>query len=1476
MQAACWFGRGASAALGGVAAHLYAEFDSSRCLDRRRLREALDRLSREHPMLCLRVSADGEQWFASPELGPRLEIDDFSSLSSSEQTQSLLEKRRQWTHQQLDLGHEAPLRCSVSLLSNQRFRLHLDADMIAIDPSSFRLVVEDLACFYEDLDAALPPRLSFFEWQDRLRSDVCHKADRERSRLWWRSRLPHIAPAPTLPLQKASTACSQSHRLSAWLTPDERQSLQDLAREHRLTLSSLMLGVFADSLGRATGDQEFRLNVPTFWREPLGEGVDRIVGEFANLVLLNVDLREGQSIAALCQTLGKQLMELLSHSSYSGVNLMRDLSRHHGSPQMAPVVFTAAVDLSGDDLFSERAKRCFGAMNWVISQGPQVALDAQVVRVDGGVLVNWDVRLDALAPSWVEDFFAHFLAQLRQFAAHAETFSRAPRFGASLPSAVLSGSTALTALQRAYLLGRTSQLPLGGVAMQEFREYHGVMDVEVLRSRLTAMVLRHPSLRTVIDAQKLQQSISEELLIHLTEIDLRAHAPDSLEATLCEHRQQYAHAMFDLRRSPWNVTVFVLPSAGLRVFARFDALILDGRGIAALMNELIEGQTHTVLAEAEPASHAESEELSSSRRADAQYWKTKLGGVGGPPKLPWIRSLEQLGSARFERQSLTLPSEHFSRISKHGARQGLFKNSVLVALVLEVLSYCLEDGDLCVALPVSPLQEGRYANHSSFIAVNWRLGLGSLLERAKQLQQDVLEGLQHLSFSGVDLARFLYERRGIGPALPVVVTNGLSWPAPAKTGPMHFYGGLTQTPQVAMDVRFTADADGALVFDIDYAREAVEPSLVQDILGALERAILQISRAGVLALDDSPFCEAHSEPQIVLQTKTSQEDFLSRIAVRIFDSSNTKTALISGERKLSYAHLGEGVARAIAALRSYGLRRGQVVAICLPRSPEHTMLCLACALSGLVWVPIDAQSPEERLRYLLKNCQPRLVVTETRLSLGCPSVSPEDLFRHAAEIPDLPGLVELSQSKEAAYYLYTSGSTGRPKCVVLSNLATAHVIANTLTQWNVNSSDVFISVTPLHHDMSVFDVFGCLSAGASLVLPEPGEEKDAQRWCQLVWLHRVTLWCSVPAILEMALSCSQADELKSLRLVAQGGDYIKPTTIEELRLRLPVARLISLGGPTETTIWSIWHEIETQDGDRIPYGRALPGNRYWLLNERGQHCPVGVTGRIHTSGVNLALGYLAEGQLNQQEFVTIRDEAGQEIRAFRTSDCARFRRDGVLMFEGRVQGYVKVRGVRVSLPDIEMELHRHSSVRQVLVVDFGDEMQGETCLGVLYVCSSGASLSVAALRGHAQQFLPPSHVPTRFLQVEQLPLSPNGKPDRNIARDLLGASAFEVERESQTEGLGSPLAEQILSTYLSVLGKSDMNTKGAMKLEFTRMGLRPQDLKLVAARLREAFCVPIVPAQLLSCRDVADVERLLSAAMPSALPAAISNLRLDV
>lgn len=426
MQAAYWFGRQSPTSLGGVAAHLYGEFDGVG-LEPERLRDAVRRLCLLHPMLQLRVDAEGCQHL-DPAADPLpLDVEDMREFSADALEARLLAKRQSWSHRQLDLARGEAAAFGLSLLPDGACRLHVDTDMIAIDPNSFRVVIEDLAGLYQHPDRpAASVSHGFFDWLDRAAADAEHTKRRERGRAWWRARLANIPPAPNLPTARHAQADATSERLAARFSPEERRALERRARDLRVTPSVLALGLFATVLGRATGQARFRLNVPSFWRAPLVPDVERIVGEFSNVLILGVDLAAAATLVELCRDIGRQMVELIAHDGYPGVSVMRDLSRLHGTVQTASVVFTAGLGLSGGELFSEAVTRVFGPMNWVISQGPQVAVDAQIAACDGGILINWDVRLDALPEPWVRETFEAYVALLREVAAWPEALEAAP------------------------------------------------------------------------------------------------------------------------------------------------------------------------------------------------------------------------------------------------------------------------------------------------------------------------------------------------------------------------------------------------------------------------------------------------------------------------------------------------------------------------------------------------------------------------------------------------------------------------------------------------------------------------------------------------------------------------------------------------------------------------------------------------------------------------------------------------------------------------------------------------------------------------------------------------------------------------------------------------------------------------------------------------------------------------------------------
>lgn len=405
MQHAMWVGRDDDVALGGVAGHLYVEFDGPG-LDPERLAAAAEALAARHPMLRVEFLPDGTQQIRA-DAGLPVAVQDLRGLDADEVSARLALTRDAKSHQQLD---GAVFELTVSLLPDGTARLHVDLDMQAADAMSYRTLMADLAAAYR---GATLPALGYTYRQYRL--SMADRQPDDSHRQWWTQRIPELPEPPKLP--PPAGAPGDSHRSTRrwhWLDPAARDALFEQARAHGVTPAMTLAASFSHTLACWSDAPRFLLNVPLFGREPLHDDVDRLVGDFTSSLLLEVDLSSAATGAQRAHAVQDAMRTAAVHADYPGLAVLRDLGRHRGTQVLAPVVFTSALGLG--ELFAAEVTQTFGTPVWIISQGPQVLLDAQVTEFDGGVLVNWDVREEMFPPGVIDAMFAHHIADLTRLA----------------------------------------------------------------------------------------------------------------------------------------------------------------------------------------------------------------------------------------------------------------------------------------------------------------------------------------------------------------------------------------------------------------------------------------------------------------------------------------------------------------------------------------------------------------------------------------------------------------------------------------------------------------------------------------------------------------------------------------------------------------------------------------------------------------------------------------------------------------------------------------------------------------------------------------------------------------------------------------------------------------------------------------------------------------------------------------------------
>lgn len=407
MQHAMWLGRNHDQQLGGVAAHLYVEFDGAD-VDPNRLREAAAKLVSRHPMLRVEILPDGTQRIG--DRGLPVTVYDLRELDAEAAEERLETVRQQKSHQLLNGD---VLELSLSLRPDGQTRLHVDMDMNAADAVSYRKFMADLAVFYRGGEL---PELGYTYRRYRAALAAADPGPSEEDRQWWSERLPELPESPALPLVPPAEQADPRSSIRLWHVFDvaTRDALFAAAHRRGFTPAMAVAASYSNALARWSSGSRFLLNLPMFGREPFHPDVDKLVGCFTSSLMLDIDLTRTTTPAERTRAVQETLHNTARHSSYSGLSVLRDLGRHRGTQTLAPIVYTSALGLG--DLFAGEVTDLFGAPVWTISQGPQVLIDAQATPLATGLMINWDVRVDAFRPGVVEAMFAYHLAELTRLA----------------------------------------------------------------------------------------------------------------------------------------------------------------------------------------------------------------------------------------------------------------------------------------------------------------------------------------------------------------------------------------------------------------------------------------------------------------------------------------------------------------------------------------------------------------------------------------------------------------------------------------------------------------------------------------------------------------------------------------------------------------------------------------------------------------------------------------------------------------------------------------------------------------------------------------------------------------------------------------------------------------------------------------------------------------------------------------------------
>ncbi|AFZ17614.1 non-ribosomal peptide synthetase [Allocoleopsis franciscana] len=962
----------------------------------------------------------------------------------------------------------------------------------------------------------------------------------------------------------------------------------------------------------------------------------------------------------------------------------------------------------------------------------------------------------------------------------------------------------LTDMQHAFWIGRSGVFELGNVSNHGYYEIEGKdLNLERLNWALQRLIERHDMLRAVVLPDGQQQILKQVPPYPFEVLDLIGQDEAVVKAQLEAIRERMSHQVLpanqwplfefratcldgDSRRRARKGDSEALPPTAdrVRLHISYDLLIFDAWSLFRLFEQWFQLYQNPEVALPPLELSFRDYALAEQRLQETQlyqrsrdYWLSRIDTLPPAPDLPLAKSPHQLKQYRSKRYESGLDRTQWQQLKQRAAQVGLTPSGVLLAAFAEIITVWSKSPQFTLnlalfnRLPLHPQVNEILGGFTSatLLAVD-NSASESFSQRAIRLQKQLWQDLEHRYFNGVQAMRELARRKGTAiSTIPVIFTSTLGFSSLGQeTLTFSHFGelvyGISQASQAWMDVQVWEEK-GTLTFNWDVVEELFPEDLIQDMFEAYCRFLQQ------LATSDSVWVETRRN--LIPPAQLAQRDAINATDAPVPDTllhelfteqvqrRRNELAIISPERSLTYQELCDRSNQVAHRLRKLGATPNQLVAVVMEKGCEQIVAIMGILASGAAYVPIDPGLPEERFSYLLRNSEVNIVLTQSWLNekLSWPQsvhrlcIDSEDL----AEESNQP-LEPVQTPEDLAYLIYTSGSTGVPKGVMINHRGAVNTIIDINQRFGVSPTDRVLALSSLSFDLSVYDIFGTLAAGGTIVIPKASFEREPSHWEELIVQHNITIWNSVPALMQMMVDYAQnnSEALASLRLVLLSGDWLPLTLPTQIKALVPDIQVISLGGATEASIWSILYPIQSVDPawKSIPYGRPMTNQRFYVFNHALEPCPVWVPGQLYIGGMGLALGYWRQEAKTAASFIT-HPRTGE--RLYRTGDLGRFLPDGTIEFLGREDFQVKIGGYRIELGEIEAVLVQHPAVGKAVVTVAGEQPSHKRL--VAYVVPH-QEIPTDELRRFLRGKLPEYMLPSAFVFLEAFPLSANGKVDR--------------------------------------------------------------------------------------------------------------------
>jgi amino acid adenylation domain-containing protein len=981
----------------------------------------------------------------------------------------------------------------------------------------------------------------------------------------------------------------------------------------------------------------------------------------------------------------------------------------------------------------------------------------------------------------------------------------------------------LTDIQQAYWLGRNEAFELGNIAAHGYLEldcHH--LDLTRLNLAWQQLILRHDMLRAVILPDGQQQILSTVPAYEIEVLDLQ-----DLEVM----REQMSHEVLPAEQWPlFRIRATPIDEQRTRLHLSFDALIADAWSVFLLMREWLHlyNNSEFVLPSLELSFRdyvlGESTLKNTPQYQRSQeYWFNRLDSLPPAPELPLAKNPNQIANPRFQRRSSQLSPEQWRKLQHHAQQFNLTPSGVLLAAFAEILSQWSKNPKFTInltlfkRLPLHPQVNEIVGDFTSLTLLEVDFSIPqSFSNHAQQLQQQLWQDLDNGYISGLQVQRELSRQRQSYQFMPVVFTSTLGLESLGQdTSILSQLGeivySISQTPQVWLDNQIR-EQNGTLIFNWDAVEELFPAGLLDEMFAAYCDLLQR------LITSDTIWSESQGElrqPTIAnYPTAAICEETLHSLFIKQVQIQADSLAVITPERTLTYRELYQRAVQLASQLRELGASSDNAIAIIMKKGWEQVVAVLGILIAGAAYLPIDPELPPERQWYLITQGQVKLIVTQPHLHLSLPS-GVQQVCVESQLTGDEKDIKLVQTSDDLAYIIYTSGSTGLPKGVMIDHRGAVNTILDINRRFGVRSGDRILALSALNFDLSVYDIFGMLAVGGTIVIPSAEQTKDPAHWLELIVSQQITLWNSVPALMQMLVEyLANQPQPSSLRLALLSGDWLPLNLPNQIQTLWSNIQVVSLGGATEASIWSIYYPITQVNPTwkSIPYGKPLDNQKVYVFNHNLQQTPVWVTGQLYIGGIGLAKGYWKDAEKTNASFIT---HPVTKEKLYKTGDLGRYLPDGNIEFLGREDFQVKINGYRIELGEIEAILKQHSTVKEAVVTTVEQTQQL-----VAYIVSNTPTPNLGEAYQPSQQEGVLSDAGERIefkLQQPGIRKSESSPITIHLPKSELEQTAY-LQRQSYRQFLPQQISLEQFSKFLNCLQQMQLGDYPLPKYRYPSAG----------------------------------------------------------